>query len=262
VAVNCAAIPANLAESYLFGHRRGAFTGASEDATGYYRAADRGTLLLDEVGELPLDVQAKFLRVLESSEFSPVGTTATQRADVRVIAATNVDLREAVDAGSFRLDLYARLAGFPIRLPALRQRRADIPALLEAFVAHDSQRWSGTFDPPLMEALLLHDWPMNVRELRMAVHRLLLEHAGEPVLSPCHLPRGLLRTAREVAEARANAAEQVLTQVRPNRETLELLLSHAAGNVARVARQLGKDRTQVYRWLKRLGISPESFRDQ
>ena len=253
VAVNCAAIPHNLAESLLFGHKRGAFTGATQSSPGYFAAADGGTLFLDEIGELALDTQAKLLRALESSEYIPLGATAPVRARARIIAATNVDLRAAAAHGTFRMDLYARLAAFPVHLPPLRERRADIPLLLRKFVTQAAPRWRGTIEAPLLEALLLHDWPMNIRELQMVAQRIVLLHPAAEALTVAHLPRDLLWSPDGGAD-RDEAAEDL------SREALAQLLTTAQGNVAEVARRLGRDRTQVYRWLKRYDLQLDDFR--
>lgn len=258
VAINCAAIPVTLAESHLFGHRRGAFTGATRDAEGHFKAAAEGTLFLDEVGELALDLQAKLLRVLEVGEFTPVGATTPERADVRVIAATNVDLRRAAAEGTFRMDLYARLAGYPIVLPPLRERRRDIPLLLRAFIARVAPSWRGEVDPALIEALLLHAWPMNVRELLTITQRLLLGRAAASRLELVHLPRDLL--AAMVPQAASPGGREVDASEPPTRESLAALLAETGGNVARVAQRLGKDRTQIYRWLDRHDLRPDDYR--
>ncbi len=174
VKVNCAAMPASLIESELFGHERGAFTGATLKREGRFALADGGTLFLDEIGELPLEVQAKLLRVLQEGEFEPVGSSRTRRVGVRVVAATNRDLAALVNAGVFRADLYYRLNVFPIHLPALRSRREDIPLLVECFVARFASRLCRSFEPvsqPDLQLLQAHSWPGNVRELHNVVER-------------------------------------------------------------------------------------------
>jgi len=252
VAVNCAAIPHNLAESLLFGHRRGAFTGATQNAPGYFASADGGTLFLDEIGELAADTQAKLLRVLESSEYIPLGATTASRARARIIAATNVDLRAAAAEGAFRMDLYARLAAFPIRLPPLRERKADIPLLLRTFIAQAAPGWDGVVEAPLLEVLLLHDWPMNIRELQLVAQRMMLQHPDAERLTVAHLPRDLMWSpGRGAADAEATEID---------RQALAALLEACGGNVAEVARQLGRDRTQIYRWLKRYDLDLDDFR--
>jgi transcriptional regulator with GAF, ATPase, and Fis domain len=174
VKVNCASIPKELFESEFFGHVRGAFTGAVRDRVGRFQLADRGTLFLDEVGEIPVDLQTKLLRVLQEGDFERVGDDTTRHVNVRVIAATNRDLRAEVDAGRFRLDLFYRLSVFPIRVPPLRERQQDIPALATRFIRTAAQHLNR--DVPKvpqreMTKLLAYDWPGNIRELQHVVER-------------------------------------------------------------------------------------------
>ena len=234
VAVNCGAIPEALAESTLFGHRRGAFTGAERDALGLVRSADGGTLFLDEVGELPLVLQPKLLRTLESGEVLPVGASSPARVDVRVVAATNADLDAMVPAGGFRADLHARLAGVVVHLPPLQDRRLDVPGLCRHLVDRP-------LTTDLVEALCLRAWPRNVRQLKTTLQRLALETAS--VLDLPHLP-----------------PEESPSRDRPGRSELEALLRRHRGSVAAVARELGAHRKQVYRWLKREGLDPADHR--
>jgi len=184
VMLNCAAISSGLVENELFGHVKGAYTGATERHIGRFQLADGGTLFLDEVSELPLETQVKLLRVLQEREFEPVGSTSTIRADVRVVAATNRDLAAEVAAGRFRSDLYYRLNVFPVRLPALRDRREDIPLLVEHFVASLTRRLGRRIDsiePATMDELAAHDWPGNIRELQNTIERAVVL-AGDGVL--------------------------------------------------------------------------------
>jgi transcriptional regulator with GAF, ATPase, and Fis domain len=177
IRVNCAALPASLIESELFGHERGAFTGAIAARQGRFELADGGTLFLDEIGDLAPELQAKLLRVLQEGEFERVGSSKTRRVDVRVIAATHLNLEEAVASGRFRADLYYRLSVFPIQLPALRERRDDIPQLVWYFI-HRRQRELcrriTTVPAEVMSALQYHDWPGNVRELENVIERALI----------------------------------------------------------------------------------------
>ena len=182
VKLNCAAISAGLVESELFGHVKGAFTGASDKHVGRFLLADGGTLFLDEVSELPLDTQVKLLRVLQEREFEPVGSSKTQRVDVRVIAATNRRLEDQIAAGKFRSDLFYRLSVFPIDVPPLRARREDIAALTEHFIdrfARKLGRRIAGLAPGALDALLAHDWPGNVRELQNTIERALISSPGD-----------------------------------------------------------------------------------
>jgi formate hydrogenlyase transcriptional activator len=181
VKVNCGAIAAGLIESELFGHVKGAFTGALDRRTGRFELADRGTIFLDEVGELPLDMQVKLLRVLQEHEFGPVGSSRTVKVDVRVIAATNRNLEQEVAAGRFRADLYYRLNVLPIRVPSLRERKTDIPQLVMFFIQRHAKRIGRTIEGVTresMERLTQYAWPGNVRELENVIERALVLSAG------------------------------------------------------------------------------------
>jgi transcriptional regulator with GAF, ATPase, and Fis domain len=221
VKVNCAAMPANLIESELFGHERGAFTGATLKREGRFAAADGGTLFLDEVGELPLELQAKLLRVLQEGEFEPVGSSRTRKVNVRIVAATNRDLAAEVRAGRFRADLFYRLNVFPVRLPALHERSEDIPVLVEFFVQRCAAQLGRQFAPVSAESirrLQEHSWPGNVRELQNVVERAAIASRdgrldfaralrGGSVAQPAveHTAHGRVLTVRELEEIeRAN----------------------------------------------------------
>jgi formate hydrogenlyase transcriptional activator len=192
VKVNCGAISAGLIESELFGHVKGAFTGALERRIGRFELADRGTIFLDEVGELPLDMQVKLLRVLQEQEFEPVGSSRTVKVDVRVIAATNRVLEEEVAAGKFRADLFYRLNVLPVRVPPLRERRADIPQLVMFFIQRHAKRIGRTVEGvsrESLERLMGYPWPGNVRELENVVERaLVLSRGGVLDIGPDQLP--------------------------------------------------------------------------
>jgi two-component system response regulator FlrC len=249
VALNCAALPEQLLESELFGYERGAFTGALHTKAGHLELASGGVLFLDEVTEMTLSAQSKFLRVLQEREFQRLGGTRVQKADVRVIAATNRDLRQAMERGAFREDLYYRLQVFDIRLPALRERRADILPLSEAFLEEIGSSFSrppGGLTREAVRALLHYGWPGNVRELRNALERAAIlcegglidaEHLSLPVDGP-RTPVGSTVTDLRVIEQRAIA--QMLEQV--------------GGNKSEAARRLGLSRTQLYVRLRRRRI--------
>ncbi len=188
--INCAAIPENLLESELFGYEKGAFTGAAATKRGKFEIADKGTLFLDEIGDLSLPLQGKVLRVIEHKQFERVGGTETRRVDIRLVAATNKDLRTLVASGAFRQDLYFRLSVFPIAVPPLRDRRDDIPILARHFVrkfaAEQKRRAPISISPETMQALLGHSWPGNVRELENTIERALILGEGDCLL-PEHL---------------------------------------------------------------------------
>jgi len=201
VKMNCAAIPKELLESEIFGHEKGAFTGAVSRRIGRFEAADRGTLFLDEIGDMPLELQSKLLRVLQEQEFERVGSTTTQRVNVRVVAATNQDLDQLVSEKQFRRDLYYRLNVFPIRVPPLRDRREDIPMLVAHFANIYGQRMNKCIEKipsDAMEAMLRHDWPGNIRELQNFVERsviLTTGHVLNPPVSELYTRRSCARPA-------------------------------------------------------------------
>ena len=251
VAVNCAALPHALAEGELFGYRRGAFTGAEQASTGYFRAAQGGTLLLDEVCELPLLLQAKLLRVIEQQEVQPLGEAKPIKLDVRVLAAAQEPLAAAVEQGRFRADLFARLDGLTVRLPPLRERRAEIPYLFTRLLVEGSGARPPAVDVRVVERLCLYDWPFNVRELGLLVRRLLVLHGSEPMLKLQHLPERF----QVEPEPRLDAAPLEGTRERSDADTpdfAELLeaLRASAGNVARAAQSLGISRQRAYRMMQ------------
>jgi DNA-binding NtrC family response regulator len=260
-AINCTAIPSGLIESELFGAKRGAFTGATNDRAGVVRAAHGGTLLLDEIGDMPLDTQAKLLRVLETREVVPVGATHGEKVDLRVVCATHRDLRRLTAAGAFRGDLFARINGCAVELPPLRDRKEDIVPLTRHFAAA-----AGRPDAPLtfrfVESLLTYDWPFNVRELEAAVRHAVVMADGE-ALDGRHLPSDVSASATSVDAALPEAPESKPAprpSTSPPTEELVALLTRHRGNVAAVARELGKDRAQVFRWLRYAKIDPAQFR--
>jgi transcriptional regulator with PAS, ATPase and Fis domain len=247
VAINCAALPEQLLESELFGYERGAFTGAQQAKAGQIELAARGVLFLDEVSEMSLAAQAKFLRFLQEREFQRLGGTRIQKANVRVIAASNRDLRQAVEQGTFREDLFYRLQVFDIPLPPLRDRLSDVPLLAEQFLEELGQAMSrppARLDDDAREALLAHSWPGNVRELRNVLERAAIL-SDEGVIQRRHLS---LHAAKPIAVASLTD----LTAL--ERQTIETMLHETDGNKAKTARRLGLTRTQLYVRLRRHGL--------
>ena len=252
--INCGALPVSLVESELFGHRKGAFTGADADHLGLIRAADGGTLLLDEIGDLPAAAQPALLRVLQEAEVHPVGGVTPIKIDVRMIAATHRDLDQMVATDRFRADLLARLSGYCCTLPPLRERREDFALLIAALLERAGAR-DASFSVEAGRALLQHPWPRNVRELERCLSGASVLARGERIELE-HLPASVRDgAAKSPAFARVASA----ADARRRDEMLVLLREHA-GNVTAVARAMGKARSQVQRWLRRFGIDPLSFR--
>jgi len=257
VPINCAALSPQLIESELFGHEKGAFTGADVKRKGAFEEANGGTLFLDELGELPLELQAKLLRVLENGEAKPVGATRPIHVDVRVVAATNRDMRAQIRAGKFREDLYYRLCGMPLVLPPLRSRPGDVRALAEHFVRALAPREQPVrFSIAALAKLEQHTWPGNVRELRNVVQRALLLRKG-PRIDAGELtfeeaeprePQGLAEHELPVGVT----LEQMLQRV--ERQLIENTLRRLKNNRDRTARVLGMGRSSLYRRLKALGL--------
>jgi DNA-binding NtrC family response regulator len=272
VAVNCGALPASLIEAELFGHRRGAFTGAVGERLGLVRSADNGTLFLDEVGELPASSQAAFLRVLQEREVVPVGVDHPVKVDVRLCAATLRDLEALVTSGQFRRDLYARLFGLTISLPPLRQRRVDLGLLARRLLSLIPGGSDVRFAPAALRAMLRHDWMLNIRELeKVLATAVALATSG--VIEASHLPESLRRGPRSEptpqppppgpdgpAVPGATPGGAARSSDDELREQLVGLLTLHNGNVLAVSKALHTRRTQVYRWLHRLGIQVETFR--
>ncbi|HEX2191285.1 MAG TPA: sigma-54 dependent transcriptional regulator [Longimicrobiaceae bacterium] len=255
VPVNCGAIPEHLIESELFGHVRGAFTGAERDRMGLVEAADGGTLFLDEVAELPLHLQPKLLRFLQSGEYRRVGDVVTRRADARVIAATHRDLQQRVREGAFREDLYFRIHVLSLEVPALRERPTDVPLLAEHFladVAAREGRGEMRFSPAALSALVAHSWPGNVRELRNLVERAAVL-ADSAEVGPEDLPPELA-AAGVRGELVRDAAERRLTLAELEREYTLEVLRRCGGNRSRAAEELGVPRRTFYRRLEEYGI--------
>jgi DNA-binding NtrC family response regulator len=290
ITVNCGALPANLVESILFGHEKGAFTGATEKHVGKFLEANGGTLFLDEIGELPLDLQVKLLRALQEGEVDPIGSKRPVRVDVRLISATNQNLIEQVKRGQFREDLFYRLNVFPIGIPPLRSRREDIPDLARRFCARFAAEEGRNIRGVCAEALSLlstYDWPGNVRQLENAVFRAVVlaegdeltvaefpqiaNHvAGFDVRVP-PLPAPLAADApreREIlrVEVRDPNVLRLLGQNGEMRkledmeaETIRFALSHYRGQMSEIARRLGIGRSTLYRKMKEYGLGDDSL---
>lgn len=255
VAVNCPAIPRELAESELFGHEKGAFTGATEARAGRFERADGGVLFLDEVGDLPHTIQAKLLRVLQEGEIERVGSAKTKKVNVRVIAATNRDLQEAVRQGEFRKDLYHRLAALPIHLPPLRERVGDIKLLVAHFLHKSRERYGKRVDglaPGVIEKLEAYDWPGNVRELEYVIERAVLL-AIEPVVR--------LEDLGDLGVQYGGTGMSLHARLRLEKlRRVEATLRQTQGNCAEAARLLGMSRGNFARLLKALRVDPRRFR--
>jgi transcriptional regulator with GAF, ATPase, and Fis domain len=251
VAVNCAALAPTLLESQLFGHKKGAFSGANDDAPGLVRAADRGTLFLDEIGELPLAAQAALLRTLAQGQVLPVGGTSAVPVDLRVVCATNRDLKAMAAAGTFRGDLLARLQGLVFELPPLRERLPDLGLLVSALVRrHSPEPEKVRLEPDAARALARYRWPFNVRELDQTLAAALLLAGSGPV-ALAHLPEELRDGPHTPVTPQLFGAEEQELRAR----LVALLVEHG-GNLSAVARVLGKGRTQIVRWVQRFGIDP------
>ena len=266
VKVNCGAISAGLVESELFGHMKGAFTGALERRLGRFEVADGGTIFLDEIGELPLDTQVKLLRVLQEGEFEPVGASTPSLADVRVIAATNRDLEDAVRSGRFRADLFYRLNVFPIRTPPLRERVEEIPQLVAFFVDRFARRFGKTAErisPETMDRLVSYPWPGNVRELQNVVRNIVVMHDGDMVTTDMLPPLMKRQNGAHAAPTPEGPASHALAttngggsgdKIRPlwqvEREAIESAIAACEGNVPRAAVRLEISPSTIYRKLQ------------
>jgi DNA-binding NtrC family response regulator len=258
VTLNCAAVPAELIESELFGHEKGSFTGAAQRHTGKFEQAHRGTLFLDEIGDMPAAMQAKLLRVLEEGEVERIGAARPTRVDVRVVVATHRNLEELVEAGSFRRDLYHRVVVFPVELPPLRSRPEDLPALVDHFARQVAAQngWKPVvIAPEAIAALAEYRWPGNIRELRNVVERLLLLAAGpvdaETVRLALPAGRGAEPSGTSANPASGPLAERVLRWERT--EVLRELEAHG-WNITQTARALDLERSHLYKKCQQLGI--------
>lgn len=250
VEVNCAAIPEDLIESELFGTIKGAYTGATEGRKGKFELADRGTLFLDEVGDMSLKTQAKVLRVLEEQRFYRVGSSQAIEIDTRVIAATNKNLEQEIERGAFRQDLFFRLNVIPFEVPPLRERREDIPELVDYFLDDFCHRYGKRrkrIESKAMEQLLCFHWPGNVRELKNIVERLVIMVPGEEI-TLSDLPSYVLRSAAKDAKAEAQSLQAARQEF--ERQFIVEKLQEYGGNISRTAAAIGMERTHLHRKLK------------
>src|SRR5262249_23583707 len=260
VRVNVAALPTGLLESELFGHEKGAFTGAVATRAGRLELANRGTLFLDEVGDIPLEVQPKLLRVLQEREFERLGGARTQRVDVRLVAATNRDLERMAEEGTFRSDLYYRLNVFPIRIPPLRERAEDIPTLAQHFARQCARRLgreAPSISPAVMETLKRWPWPGNIRELQNVVERGVIQSRGSEFVLALPLQDGQPR-----ARTASRDTKPVTTLHDAERETILRALRESGGVIsgpAGAAARLGLRRTTLQGKMRRLGIQRPSY---
>jgi two-component system nitrogen regulation response regulator NtrX len=261
VQVNCAAIPEELIESELFGHEKGSFTGATEKQIGKFEQADRGTIFLDEVGDMSAKTQAKVLRVLQEGEVERLGSARTIKVDVRVLAATNKDLEQEIEKGTFREDLYFRLSVIPIRVPPLRDRPEDIPALVRHFVdlfSRDNNRKPQRFTPAALEFMQRARWKGNVRELKNTVERLIIMSPGDTV--DVDDLRDIVRF--ETKSASDNDKDRAAGTLREFKESAERSflvgkLRENNWNISKTAEVIGTPRSNLYKKLEQYGISQE-----
>ena len=259
VAINCGAIPEGLLENELFGHVKGAFTGADQNKKGLLQQANEGTLFMDEIAELSPSLQVKLLRVLQEQEFYPVGSVEPHRVNVRFIAATNQDLDKAISEGKFREDLYYRIHVIPVYLPPLRERPEDIPLLAQHFLRHFNREMNKSiqgFSPQSMKQLMLHRWPGNVRELANVVERS-VALAANGLVQPEHLLLG---------EPKAEPTQSKLLPFNKAREEFERayvvqVLTATHGNVSRAAALAGRYRAEFYKLLRKYDLDPASFKE-
>jgi two-component system response regulator GlrR len=257
VAINCAALPETLLESELFGHEKGSFTGAVRTSKGLFVQAHGGSMFLDEIGDMPLAIQAKVLRVLQERQFHPVGSEQSVDADVRVIVATNKNLEENVKQGSFREDLYYRIHVIPITLPPLRDRREDIPVLVDHFLKKYCEQMNKKITgltPPAMQRLMLHDWPGNVRELENTIEYAVAMTQQQVISEDLILPA-------------KGAPDEAIKPLKEARETFDKnylirLLELTRGNVSSAAALAGRYRADVYTLLKKYLINPSDYKKQ
>jgi DNA-binding NtrC family response regulator len=259
VTLNCAAVPAELIESELFGHEKGSFTGAAQRHTGKFEQAHRGTLFLDEIGDMPTAMQAKLLRVLEEGEVERIGSSKPTAVDVRVVVATHRNLEQLVESGVFRRDLYHRVVVFPVQLPPLRQRREDLPALVGHFAGQVSAQngWKPVgFAPAAIEALQEYAWPGNIRELRNVLERLLLLADSEVTAEDVRLALPAVRPSANPSPASGSAEHESLAQrvLAYERAIVLAELERHGRHITQTARALGLERSHLYKKCQQLGI--------
>jgi hydrogenase-4 transcriptional activator len=269
VPFNCTAVPKELSEGYLFGYRRGAFTGAVSDSQGVIRTAAGGTLFLDEIGDLPLDVQPKLLRFLQEGEIQPLGEQRPSKVDVRIIAATNTDLEEMVAQGRFREDLYYRLNVIRLRVPPLRERRSEIPTIVNYYINHYSAKFGRKdiqITPQAVDLLMVSDWPGNVRQLCNEIQRTVARSEDGAIITPEQLSPELKRTSSPTTPSAASIASMPAANVQATGTLAEALaeverrmiadaLRRHNGNISRAARELGLTRRGLYLKLERHDLS-------
>jgi two-component system nitrogen regulation response regulator NtrX len=263
VTLNCAAVPAELIESELFGHEKGSFTGAAQRHNGKFEQAHRGTLFLDEIGDMPIAMQAKLLRVLEEGEVERIGADKPTKVDVRVVVATHRNLEQLVESGGFRRDLYHRVVVFPLTLPTLRDRCEDLPALVDHFARQVSAQnnWKPVpFSPAAIDALKEYAWPGNIRELRNVVERLLLLAGAEVEAEDVRmaLPAAKTKTAGRVSleEGTGPLAQRVLAV---EREIVLAELERHGRHITQTAKALGLERSHLYKKCQQLGIDLQNL---
>lgn len=259
--INCGTLPTQLFESELFGYSQGAFTDAKRDKVGKLALAENGTVFLDEVGDLPLSTQVKLLRLLQQREYEPLGSTEIVRANIRVVAASNKNLRELVAQGRFRDDLYFRLAVVKFDLPRLRERREDIPYLVDHFIRKNNARRGRNIisvGPQVMSVLMRYDFPGNIRELENIIEYCFVVCHGS-IIQLEHLPAELSQHAPDAAESAATE-KSPLAQALDEQEQIKVALTKHKGHQTKTAQELGMDRTTLWRKLKRLGIDPADYK--
>lgn len=265
IAVNCSAISESLFESELFGHARGSFTGALADRKGLFEAANGGILYLDEVGDIPLPMQAKLLRALQEGEIRPVGSNETKKVKVQIIAATSHDLQRESEEGSFRKDLFYRLNVIPIRVPALRERKEDIPELTRHFIREFSLRGESSprISDETMHALVEYDWPGNIRELENAIHRAMVLMDRNEITCENLFPSGKVRaeiSARQRDWANVSFEEFREIQKREERDFIVSKIQKNGGSITRTAEEFGCQRQALYAHAARIGLDIKSVR--